>query len=98
MSKLIDTRNACAQMEIIMVSRAQQYSLPKRTGNLMNSIRAEKRESTGFEVHAGLGPKDVQYAEYVEYGTDRMPPRNYMLKAFLDMDANAVDIIGDNFK
>jgi HK97 gp10 family phage protein len=50
-----------------------------RTGALHQSIRVLKRGKSHHEIHAGGG--DVDYAVYLEYGTERMAPRPFMTPA-----------------
>lgn len=53
-----------------------KMTVPVRTGNLKNSLRAVQES----ELSAVVGTA-VVYAPYVEFGTTRMAPRPYLLPA-----------------
>lgn len=47
--------------------------VPVDTGKLRDSISKE-----GGGLHVTVGPRGVEYAEYVEYGTSRAPAQPYV--------------------
>lgn len=81
---LLDVREG-AQDETRQVAehiqrRAKEF-VPVDTGRLRDSIRITQTGKAAYNV----GPGDeVEYAEYVEYGTSRTPAQPYMRPAIED--------------
>ena len=58
-----------------------------RTGNLYNSIRAAKQaQNNMIQINLVAGGDRAPYAKYVEFGTRKMEPREYLSRAFKKVD------------
>jgi len=86
-----DMKAANARVGDVVVQSATPIT-PRRTGALAGSIRPAQRAS-GVIVRAGGGR--IKYAKYVEYGTKRMRPRSYLVKAANDSQPRWLDVYAD---
>lgn len=80
-SVLLDTRDGVREEAEEAANRIQRRAkefVPVDTGRLRDSIRVTQTGKASFNV----GPGDeVEYAEYVEFGTSRSPAQPYMRPA-----------------
>jgi HK97 gp10 family phage protein len=70
------------------VERIGKLFAPVDTGTLRSSISRDMTGSNAYVARAEIGPT-VEYAPYVEWGTERMAPRAFM--------GPALDIVGPTF-
>lgn len=75
-----DLKDANEKVGKVVVHAAQPIT-PRATGALAGSIRPARRQS-GVVVRAGGGR--VKYARYVEFGTNKMARRSYLIKGAND--------------
>lgn len=82
--------HATYELAVITQTQAIQHA-PVDTGNLQTSIWPEKDGPYSWSViadtregadPAGVGKNDYEYANFVEYGTSKMPAKPFMRPAF----------------
>lgn len=83
-----DMKDANARVGTVVVDQARPIT-PHRTGALAGSIRPAQRRS-GVVVRAGGGR--IRYAKFVEYGTEKMSARSYLIKAARDTQPRWMDV------
>jgi HK97 gp10 family phage protein len=86
-----DMKAANARVGSVVVQAATPIT-PRASGDLAGSIKPANRTS-GVVVRAGGGR--IKYAKYVEYGTKRMRPRSYLVKAAHDSQPRWLDVYSD---
>lgn len=59
-----------------------QQIVPVDTGLLRSSLDVHYLAMEGDKVRMDIGSQGVYYAGYVEFGTVKMPPRSYVIKAY----------------
>lgn len=89
--EVADMKAANARVGDVVVQAATPIT-PRATGALAGSIKPAQRTS-GVVVRAGGGR--IKYAKYVEYGTKRMRPRSYLVKAAHDSQPRWVGVYAD---
>ena len=72
----------------LIESTAKRYA-PSRTGKLRNSITIEKINNTEYSIGT-----DLEYAQYLEFGTRYMQPQPFMRPASLAGESFMVKDLG----
>ena len=68
---------------VLEIERRAKSNAPVDTGRLQNSISSGLEDNV--EGLAGVVGTDVDYAPFVEFGTQRMPPRPFLTSAAYDV-------------
>lgn len=81
-----DGEKALDELGNKIVARAQSL-VPTDTGRLRSSIRVVAKGRDAAGPHVDVGAEGVDYAVYVEYGTDDTTPQPYMRPALAEAPA-----------
>lgn len=75
----------------------EQSFTPVRTGHLRNSETCEVTQ-TETNAQANVGPRDVDYDVFVEFGTVHMAAQPFARPAMDEIAGKAAGIVGDAIK